>query len=437
MLPPEKSVSSEKSIPSKGFDASILFNKIWVSLTLLCGLIGFAVALILLFKENFSNAENSLLDILLLKESDLDRAVSFGKGDTDMDFFIANPGFAIWVFFVILEVTVWFTFIFPIIGIIYRLYTNSINKNEGGVKWYKFLLKFVLTYIITLWFIGLLYYLFASTIYDREAIVLDEIEDFDNKVKFLTKIGLSIGGLCLAGFLAVDYSFGLIRNDVKKGIINDDIADRFKLTSQYLQSLLVIGGFIIGFVFLSTGILYNSYNEYRPNENAISEDSTKLFMLKTASLEKSYEFHKLQSESLLKSWENAKTFEDTKKYFDERSRILGESQKIEQAIQEIVIAKSHLKPSKTMVPYDFVYLFSGLFSLILFIFYFPVAIEEKVIQDLLIKTPLGQSSNNIVPASVKSKILTHLPGFIRKGLPILSPVLATTLAQILELIFNS
>lgn len=409
-------MSSEARNQKLGF-----FMRHWVTFTTLCGLFGLALGILILFQEDVFNPGSV-----------------FGNKETDIAFFIENPAFAAWAFLVIFQLSIWFLLIVPTIGIVYRMYIGA-DVKSSNVSEKRFYIRFIVTYAVILIVLFLLLEFFKRTFYDDEPVNLLDIEKFDSKIDLLTIIGISIGSLCLAGFIAVEYCLEMLKIDLLEGKSLGNALKRFGFIKRHLQSLLVIGSVIIGLLFLSTGNLYNAFNSYEPayKSQTIYNDSLHLLHLKKEGLEKKLGFDTIQYKFLLDSLKSVTHFDGQKEI---RSLIADCLKEISDDIENITAMQLTIKHYKTnviKVPYDFVYLFAGLFSLIIFIFYLPVSLQEREIGLLLRdRFPPETPDLDLNTTNENAGIMKRLPDFLEKGIPILSPIIATSFAQILQLIFG-
>jgi hypothetical protein len=168
-----------------------------------------------------------------------------------IDFFYENPTFLSWVFFIILQTTV---------------FTSLISPVFGEIKWMKKTFPFRTIYVwrsigTILILIGIIYYLIYG-IFGRTRVISalgDTLNHAPFKIGFMVVFGFFIAGACMVGILCSYYASCLIVEDDK------DAVEQYLKIRKYLNTFLIFVGVIVSLSTVATAILQQGLSKICTN----------------------------------------------------------------------------------------------------------------------------------------------------------------------------
>lgn len=195
-----------------------------------------------------------LIGVVLLFYESIYGQPSFGGEDFNghpIDFFYENPDFLSWVFFIILQTTVFTSLVYPLLSEIKWM------KEDFGLETKYIIRSAVVVFFLIAIIYFVIYGIFGST---RVMPALETVLHHTQfKISFMVVFGFFAAGVCMVGILCT-YNASCCFDE------NDrDAVKKYLKIRRYLSTFLLFVGVIISLSTIATAILQQGLSKICPN----------------------------------------------------------------------------------------------------------------------------------------------------------------------------
>ncbi|MBK9556232.1 MAG: hypothetical protein WBP31_15205 [Chitinophagales bacterium] len=184
------------------------------------------------------------------------------KQSSQIEFFVSYPGFGVWLILMLIQITLWFSLIIPVIYLIYSYKSNDIRKSlsiKGN--------KIIFNFILALGAMGSMVYAYYENIYDSEIIPhrIFPLAFSKEKIQLLTMIGYGVATLlftallCTGSLLQTEVRKITSANNISVSSLKNFIKNYQKLKGDFIAILCALG-FMLSLMTISTSVCFDATN---------------------------------------------------------------------------------------------------------------------------------------------------------------------------------